>query len=172
MIDFEAHKKKLEGALCVKNPDTDKNCIDKIDEKLWQDNVMPALKDISIKATDELQEETGKPYPKDSYVTFEDTEGNIIHVKSIDEFKRRTENVEPYDSILKDENSNIVGVRRNQKLLSMTLNLCYFLGFLDASGNHEMDEETGIGAKKRIEEAYKMGKESHPKSKSVHKRTD
>jgi hypothetical protein len=166
MIDFEAHKKKLEGALCVKNPDTDKNCIDKIDEKLWQDNVMPALKDISIKAADELQEETGKPYPKDSYVTFEDTEGNIIHVK------RRTENVEPYDSILKDENSNIVGVRRNQKLLSMTLNLCYFLGFLDASGNHEMDEETGIGAKKRIEEAYKMGKESHPKSKSVHKRTD
>ena len=134
--------------------------------KYTQENVMSALSDISIKSADELQEETGKPFPKDSYVTFEDAEGNIIHVKSIDEFKRRTENVEPYDSFLKVENSNIVGVRRNQKyseqpptrLLCMTLNLCYFLGFLDASGNHEMDEETVLGQRRGLKRRIKWEK--------------
>ena len=165
MIDFEARKKKLErGTLLRILIQTRTVSINQM-RKYTEENVMPELSDISIKATDELQEETGKPFPKDSYVTFEDAEGNIIHVKSIDEFKRRTENV-GLDSFLKVENSNIVGARRNQKyskqpptrLLCMTLNLCYFLGFLDAGGNHEMDEETGIGAKKRIEEAYKMGK--------------
>jgi hypothetical protein len=65
MIDFNSHKNKLEGTLCVKNPLTNRNCIDNIEEKLWVDNVMPALNDISLKAADELQQETGKSYPKD-----------------------------------------------------------------------------------------------------------
>jgi hypothetical protein len=153
---------------------TNKNCIDKIDEKLWVDNVMPALKDISLKAADELQIETGKPYPKDSDVTFKDAEDRIIHIKSVDEFRKLTKNVEPYNAILKDENDNIVGVRRNRKyseqpptrLLSMALNLCYFLGFLEVDKGHQMDEENGIGAWKRIVKAYEMGKASHPNSKS------
>lgn len=174
MIDFESHKNKLEGALCVKNPSTNKNSIDKIEEKLWVDNVMPALNDISLKAAEELQEETGQPYPKDTKLTFSDTDGHVVHVKSVEEFKRLTENMEPYDSILKDENGNLVGVRRHQKyseqpptrLLSMTLNLCYFLGFLEVDKGHQMDEENGISAWKRIIKAYEMGKASHPKSES------
>jgi hypothetical protein len=47
----------------------------------------------------------------------------------------------------------------------MTLNLSYWLGFLDASGDHEMHEEA-VGAKERIIKAYESGKASHPKSKS------
>jgi hypothetical protein len=154
MIDFESHKNKLEEALCVRNPSTNKNCVDKIEEKLWVDKVLPALNDISLKAADELQDETGKPYPKDAELTFSDTKGHIIHVKSVEEFKRLTENIDPYDSILKDEKGNLVGVRRNQKyseqpptrLLSMMLNLCYFIGFLEVDKGHQMDEENGISA--------------------------
>ena len=182
MIDFESHKKRLEGALEFRNPDTHKNCIDKIDEKLWRDKVMPALNDISLKATDELQEETGKRYPKDSYRNM-DSKNKIADVKSVEEYQQQTgkniiveiqnqkEELNPNDWLLLDSNGNIEGVRRFQRyseapptrLLSMTLNLCYFLGFLDASGNHQMDEKRGIGAKKRIEEAYNMGKASRPK---------
>jgi hypothetical protein len=67
LIDFESHKKKLEGALSIKNPETDKNCIDQIEEKLWWDKVIPALNEISIKSANELQE-PGKFYPKDSFI--------------------------------------------------------------------------------------------------------
>jgi hypothetical protein len=174
MIDFESHKVKLEKALSVSNPLTRKNCVDMIDEKLWWENVIPVLNDISLNAADELQEETRKPYPKDTKLIFSDAEGHIVHVKSVEEFKRLTENIDPYDSILEDESGNLVGVRRNQKyseqpptrLLSMTLNLCYFIGFLEVDKVHQMDEENGISAWKRIVKAYEMGKASHPKSKS------
>jgi hypothetical protein len=62
MIDYESHKEKLEKALSAKNPLTDKNCIDKIEEKLWWENVIPALNKISIEAANELQEETKRLY--------------------------------------------------------------------------------------------------------------
>ena len=143
MIDFESHNKKLEGALCVKNPDTDKNCIDKIDEKLWQDNVMPALNKISLKAADELQEETGEPYPKASYRV--DGNGNFIPGSLTTEYQNYSE-------------------QPPTRLLSLTLILSYWLGFLDASGNHEM-HKAAIGARERIEKAYDIGKASHPNSK-------
>lgn len=174
MIDFLKHFERLQAALGVKNPSTNLTCSDKIDEQLWRDEVMPALNKISSESADELQKETWRPYPKDSTLTVEDAEGQVIHVKSIEEFRRLTEKLDPYESILKDSNGEFVGIRRNLKyseapstrLLSMTLNLCYFLGFLDASGNHEMDEDRGIGAWKRIEKAYQSGKASYPKSKS------
>ncbi|MGB7632256.1 MAG: hypothetical protein WBL68_00900 [Nitrososphaeraceae archaeon] len=175
MIDFQRHFDRLQRTLCVKSAVTGKNCVDKIDEQLWQDEVMPVINKISFETADELQEETWRPYPKDSTLKFEDAEGQVIHVKSIEEFRRLTEKLDPYESILKDSNGEFIGVRRNLKyseappmrLLSMTLNLCYFLGFLDASANHEMDEDRGIGALKRIEEAYNKGKEAHSKSKST-----
>ena len=134
---------------------------------------MPVINKISLESADELQEETVRPYPKDS--PLEDAEGQVIYVKTIEEFRRPTEKLDPYESILKDSNGEFIGVRRNltyseappTRLLSMTLNLCYFIGFLDASANHEMDEDRGIGAWKKIEEAYNKGKEAHSKSKST-----
>jgi hypothetical protein len=66
MIDFESHFKRLQDALEVKNA-LEKNCVDMIDEGLWW-NVMYQLDQASIEAADELQAETGKPYPKDSRV--------------------------------------------------------------------------------------------------------
>ena len=185
MIDFETHKNKLEEALKFRNPDTHKNCVDKIDEKLWSDKVMLALNDISLKAADELQQETGKSYPKDLYRN-EDSKNKIAGRKSVEEYQQqagkniiveiqgRKEELNPHDWLLLDFNGNIEGVRRFQKyseqpptrLLSMTLNLCYFLGFLEVDKGHQMDEENGIGAWKKIVKAYEMGKASHPNSKS------
>ena len=143
MIDFESHKEKLEMALSVKNPLTDKNCIDKIEEKLWWDNVTPALNKISIEAANELQEETKRLYPKSSYLV--DMNGNYIPGSLTTDYQQYFE-------------------QPPTRLLSMTSVLSYFLGFLDASGNHEM-HEGAVGARKRIIEAYDSGKVSHPKSK-------
>ena len=64
MIDFERHFKRLQDTLGVKNA-LGKNCVDVIDEGLWW-NVMYELNQASIEAADELQGETGRPYPKDS----------------------------------------------------------------------------------------------------------
>lgn len=172
MIDFESHKQKLEEALRVRNPETKKNCIDKIEEKLWVDNVMPALNDISLKAADELQKETGRSYHKDSNLVNPST-GKKTIFKSVEDLVEAVGDLEP-DEVPRWVNGYIVAIGRDLKysqapptrLLSLTLNLCYFLGFLDASNNHEMDEENGIGAQIRIEETYRLGKESHPNSKS------
>ncbi len=46
----------------------------------------------------------------------------------------------------------------------MTLVLSHFLGFLDASGNHEM-HEGALKAKERIINAYESGKALHPNYK-------
>jgi hypothetical protein len=171
MIDFQERVDKLQNALGIKNPLTDKNCTDKIDEKMWWEHVLPALNEISIKTANELQNETGKFYPKDSYLT--DTTGKIVGVKSVKELEKVTGKLDLDDILLTDINGIFVGVRRRQKyseapptrLLSMTLNLSYWLGFLDTSGDHEMHKEA-IGAKERIIKAYESGKASHSKSKS------
>jgi hypothetical protein len=125
---------------------------------------MYALNDFSLKAADELQE-PGKFYPKTSF----------IHpgVKTDDELQKILGTLKPEDIRYKGLNDLFIGVCRKQKyseapptrLLSMTLVLSYFLGFLDASGDHEMHEEA-LGARERIIQAYDKGKASHPKSKS------
>lgn len=56
------------------------------------------------------------------------------------------------------------------RLLSLALNLCYELGFLDASGNHEMHEKA-VGAKMRLIKAYEAGRASHSNSKIANART-
>ena len=140
MIDFQKHFQRLQTALGVKNA-SGKNCADIIDEQLWRDHVTKALNEISRESAGELQQETGKPYPK--------------------------------DSLLKESNGNIRILRKEQKyseapptrLLSMTLNLIYWLGFFDASNDYEM-HEGAIGAWKRIEMAYQSGKAAHHNSKS------
>lgn len=173
MIDYEKHFQKLQHALGIKDA-SGKNCVDKIDvtrEQLWRDEVMKTLNEISSESAEELQKETGKPYPKDSYL--KDSNGNIIGVKSVEELQKVTGKLNPTDSLIKDSNGNIIGVRQNQKyseapptrLLSMTLNLSYWLGFVDASEDHELHADA-IGAWERIEKAYKSGKAAHPKSKS------
>ena len=86
MIDFESHKDKLEKALAVKNPLIGKNCVDKIEEKLWLDYVIPALNDISIQTADELQDETKGYYPKDSILR--DSNGNIAYAKTIGDLEK------------------------------------------------------------------------------------
>jgi hypothetical protein len=186
MIGFESHKKKLEDALCIRNPETEMNCIDKIDEKLWQDNVMPALNQISLKAAVELQQETGKRYLKDwprtedsvnkitGKITFEEFQKQRRSDIFVEEVQKRMGNLNPYDLLFTDSNGNIEVVRRLReyseapptRLLSLTLSLCYFLGFLEVDKGHQMDEENGIGAWKRIEKAYEAGKASHLNSKS------
>ena len=55
---------------------------------------MPVINKISFETANELQEETWRPYPKDSTLEFEDAEGQVIHVKSIEEFRRLTEKLE------------------------------------------------------------------------------
>lgn len=47
----------------------------------------------------------------------------------------------------------------------MTLILSYWLGFLDASGDHEL-RKGAIGAWDRIDRAYHTGFTTHPKPKS------
>jgi hypothetical protein len=98
---------------------------------------------------------------------------NEIYVfKNIEELEQVTGKLEPNAEPLMYK-GNIIGFRDNQKyseqpparLLSMTLNLCYFLGFLDTSGDHEMHKEA-LGARERIIQAYDKGKAAHPKSKS------
>ncbi|MGH9952450.1 MAG: hypothetical protein ACRD5J_12530 [Nitrososphaeraceae archaeon] len=143
MIDYESHKEKLEKALSAKNPLTDKNCIDKIEEKLWWENVIPALNKISIEAANELQEETKRLYPKSSYLV--DMNGNYIPGSLTTDYQQYFE-------------------QTPTRLLSMTLVLSYFLGFLDASGDHEM-HEGAVEARERIINTYNLGKASHPNSK-------
>jgi hypothetical protein len=169
MIDFQKHIKRLEAALGVKNA-SGKNCVDIIDEQLWQEHVMKALNEISKESAEELRQETGKPYPKDSVLT--DPNGNIVGVKTIEELKKRIGEADP-DVVPIQDSGNFIGFRRNLKyseapptrLLSLVLNLSYWLGYLDASNNHEM-HEGAIGAWKRIEKAYQSGKAAHPNSKS------
>lgn len=94
-------------------------------------------------------------------------------MKSIEELQKLTGKLDPGDLLIKDSDSNIIGLRRNLKyleapptrLLSMTLNLSYWLEFLDASEDHELYEGAN-GSWKRIENAYQCGKTAHPKSKS------
>jgi hypothetical protein len=170
MIDFQRLFDKLQKALGVKNPLTGKNCADEIDEKLWRQNVIPTLDEISIETAVELQKETGRFYPKDSVLM--DSNHRIIGVKSLEELRNRIEKWDQDDLLLKNSNNDFVGIRKRQeyseapptRLLSMTLNLCYWLGFIDASGDHELHKEGGIGAWDRIDKAYKSGFASHPKS--------
>lgn len=163
MIDFERHFKRLQDALGVKNA-LGKNCADVIDEGLWW-NVMYQLNQASIEAADELQGETGTPYPKDS--------GVIVPAKSVEELQIMTG--ESYDVLLQDPLGKPIA-RKNQKyseapptrLLSMTLNLCYWLGYHDADKGHKLhkEKEGGIGAWDRIDKAYKSGMAANPKSSS------
>jgi hypothetical protein len=163
MIDFERHFKRLQDALGVKDA-LGKNCIDVIDEGLWW-NVMYQLNQASIEAADGLQGEAGRPYPKDSGVT--------VPVKSVEELQIMTG--ESYDALFQDHEGKPIA-RKNQKyseapptrLLSMTLNLCYWLGYHDADKGHElhMEKEGGIGAWDRIDKAYKSGMAANPKSSS------
>ncbi|MGA7370888.1 MAG: hypothetical protein WBX01_17335 [Nitrososphaeraceae archaeon] len=169
MIDYQKHFDKFQKALAKKNA-SGKNCVDEIDEQLWKDEIIKVLDEISINAADELQKETQRPYPKDT--TYRNpTTNEIIVFKTIQDLEKVAGKLEPGAEPLR-ANGKIIGFRRNLKyseapptrLLSFTLNLCYWLGFLDASNNHELHEEGGIGAWKRIDEAYKMGKVSHPNS--------
>jgi hypothetical protein len=168
VIDFKKHIEKVEAAHSVRNPSPGKNCVDKIGEQLWRDEVMPALDKISSESADELQKQTGRSYPKDSRLK---DKGNYVAVKSVEELQKATGKLDPDTLLLKDGNGNFIGVRRNLKyseapptrLLSMTLILCYWLGFLDASGNHEL-HPGAIGAWDRIKKAYDSGKASHPHS--------
>jgi hypothetical protein len=161
MIDFERHFKRLQDALGVKNT-LGKNCVDVIEDGLWW-NVMYQLNQASIEAADELQGETGRPYPKDS--------GVIVPVKTVEELKIMTG--ESYDVLFQDPLGKPIA-RKNQKyseapptrLLSMTLNLCYWLGYHDADKRHELHKEGGIGAQDMIDKAYKSGKAANPKSSS------
>jgi hypothetical protein len=41
-----------------------KNCVDKIDEQTWWNEVMKEINEISLESADELQEDTEKPYTK------------------------------------------------------------------------------------------------------------
>jgi hypothetical protein len=168
MIDFQKHFQRLQAALGVKNA-LGKNCSDIIDEQLWQEHVMKALNEISIESAEELQQETGRPYPKDSWL--EDSNGNIVGVKTIEELEKVVGKVDP-NVVPIQVNGNFIGFRRNLKysdspptrLLSLVLNLSYWLGFFDASNDHEMHDEA-IGAWERIERAYQSGKTAHPNSK-------
>ncbi|MPZ08460.1 MAG: hypothetical protein GEU26_18960 [Nitrososphaeraceae archaeon] len=135
-----------------------------IDDGLWW-NVMYQLNQASIEAADELQGEIGRHYPKDS--------GVIVPVKTVEELKIMTG--ESYDVLFQDPLGKPIA-RKNQKyseappmrLLSMTLNLCYWLGYHDADKGHELhkEKEGGIGAWDRIDKAYKSGKAANPKSSS------
>jgi hypothetical protein len=93
MIDFQKHFERLQAALGVKSVLTQKNCVDKIDEQLWRDEVTPAINEITIETAEELQKETGKPYPKDSVLR--DSNGNIVGVKSVQELEKLTGKLEP-----------------------------------------------------------------------------
>jgi hypothetical protein len=163
MIDFKRHFKRLQDALGVKNA-LGKNCADMVDEGLWW-NVMHQMNQASIEAADELQRETGRPYPKDS--------GVIVPAKSVEELNIMTG--ESYDVLFQDTLGKPVA-RKNQKyseapptrLLSMTLNLCYWIGYHDADRGHELhnEKEGGIGAWDRIVKAYESGIAANPKSSS------
>ena len=82
----------------------------------------------------------------------------------------------PKNSYRVCSNGNIIPSsvkRENQKyseapptrLSSITLDLCYWLGFHDASGNHEL-HSGAIDGWERIKKAYESGKASHPNSKT------
>jgi hypothetical protein len=163
MIDFERHFKRLQDALGVKNA-LGKNCADRVDEGLWW-NVMYQMNQASIEAADELQRETGRPYPKES--------GVIVPAKSVEELNIMTG--ESYDVLFQDTLGKPIA-RKNQKyseapptrLLSLTLNLCYWIGYYDADRGHKLhnEKEGGIGAWDRIVKAYESGIAANPKSSS------
>lgn len=131
MINYQKHFDKLQGALGKPNT-LGKNCVDRIGEQLWHDVVIPALDEISIEAADELQKETGRPYPKDSRFRNPST-GKTTVFKSIEDLEQVARKLDP-DEGPKWDNGYIVGLRRNLKyseapptrLLSLTLNLCYW----------------------------------------------
>jgi hypothetical protein len=54
------------------------------------------------------------------------------------------------------------------RLLSLTLNLCYWLGYHDADKGHELhkEKEGGIGADEMIDKAYKRGNAANPNAKT------
>ena len=92
-------------------------------------NVIPVLDRISIDTANELQNETGGFYPKDSYLTNEIT-GEIVSVNHLKNWKRRWESWIPdvfARSAIPDQ--GFYGYRRKQKysqapptrLLSMVL---------------------------------------------------
>jgi hypothetical protein len=154
MIDFQEHFDRLQNAMSEEYA-PGKNCVDKIDEQIWWKKVMKVINEISSESAEELQKETGKPYPKDSQV--------IVPVKSAEELQKKTG--ESYDLlfwlilmvILVDSNGNIIVARKNLKyseapptrLLSMTLVLSYWLGFLDESGNHELHKGNSLARASR-----------------------
>ncbi len=96
----------------------------------------------------------------------------IVPVKSFEELQIMTG--ESYDVLFQDPEGKPIA-RKNQKypeapptrLLSMTLNLCYWLGYHDADKGHELhkEKEGGIGALDRID---KPTKAANPKSSSNH----
>jgi hypothetical protein len=147
VIDFEKHFQILQHALDVRNA-CGKNCIDKIDEQLWRDEVMEVLNEISFDAANELQKETGKPYPKDSYLV--DGNGNFIPGTLTRDNQKYSE-------------------QPPTRLLSMTLVLSYWLGFHDTDKGHQLQKEGegGIGAWDRIEKTYKSGFAANSSSRNV-----
>jgi len=161
MIDFEGHFKRLQDALGVRNT-LGKYCVDVIDEGLWW-NVMYQLNKASIKVADELQEETGKPYPKEFHVKGA--------VKSVEELNALTG--ETYDLLYQDSNGRLIA-RKNQKyskapptrLLALNLILSYWLGWLDAKGGHALDTEP-VAAWRRIKEVYDKGKQDASKPEAI-----
>lgn len=174
MINYQKHFDKLQESLGKPNA-LGKNCVDKIDEQLWHDFVIPALDEISIEAASELQNETGRHYPKDSSLRNPSTGKNTVF-KSINDLKDTIGELEP-DEEPKWDNGYIVGLRRNlnyseappTRLLSLTLNLCYWLGYHDADKGHELHEVKGggIGAEEMIDKAYKSGKAANPNARTA-----
>ena len=79
----------------------------------------------------------------------------------------------PYDLLLTESNGKIAGFIYHQKysdapptrLLSLTLILCYWLGFHDADEGHHLHQKKkgGIEACIRIKKAYDRGFADNPK---------
>lgn len=148
MIDFQKQFDRLQKALGEEYA-PGKNCVDKIDEQIWWNKIMKELNEISLESANELQKETGKPYPKDSNV--------LIPIKTKEEIEQRTG--ESYDEVFRGSNGNIIVARKNLKyseapptrILALNLILTYWLGWLDAKGGHALDTET-VAAWRRIQE--------------------
>lgn len=81
--------------------------------QLWREEVMKSLSDISFESADELQKETGRPYPKPSYI--KDSKGNIGSETSVEELQKITGKLNPGDLWLMDSRGDYFGVVRNQK---------------------------------------------------------
>jgi len=122
---------------------------------------MYQLNQASIAGADELQQETGNPYPKESQVK--------VDLKSVEELNALAG--ETYD--LQDSNGRLIA-RKTQmyskgpptRLLVLNLILSYWLGWLDAKGEHALDTEP-VAAWKRIKEAYDKGKQDASKPETI-----